>query len=367
MGCSSLCVGSNLVAVFCGTCAFVTLIEQRRSLRLMVTPATCCGSAETTSKRQRLKAGHLEEGRHVSFCSALSGDGLWYAVVSEDKHLWLWETANWSLRSKRVVRRSCSRLIFSPSGRHVILADKSGDVYSYSITSCDVGRELLLGHVSMLLDVLISADERFIITCDRDEKIRVSHYPDAYEIHSFCLGHTSFVSSLTLLSDGQLVSVAADGTLRLWQPREGVLRATYRLEDDGRLSPDDGGVEGDCPLEKVIAAGPVVCYLIHGKPMVGVCTVSGNSEIRHVQSVELSDTAQDLAFWSGTLWLLLSDYRLEVFRWDEKQLLFLPCCDDEISSVGPFLANCCRHLTNVPTMYDQLIAGKVKQSLYRSE
>ncbi len=72
-------------------------------------------------------------------------------------------------------------------------ADKSGDVYEFSVRDDGPGR-LLLGHLSMLLGVALSRDEKYIITCDRDEKIRVSHYPNAYSIHNYCLGHKDFVT-----------------------------------------------------------------------------------------------------------------------------------------------------------------------------
>jgi len=36
---------------------------------------------------------------------------------------------------------------------------------------------------------ILGADDRCVITSDRDEKIRVSAFPDAYNIHSYCLGH----------------------------------------------------------------------------------------------------------------------------------------------------------------------------------
>lgn len=53
---------------------------------------------------------------------------------------------------------------------------------------------LLLGHVSLLTTFLLSPDEKYIITADRDEHIRVSWYPQAYTIEQFCLGHEKCVS-----------------------------------------------------------------------------------------------------------------------------------------------------------------------------
>lgn len=40
----------------------------------------------------------------------------------------------------------------------------------------------------------MSLDDRYIITADRDEKIRVSHLRCPYNIQSFCLGHEEWVT-----------------------------------------------------------------------------------------------------------------------------------------------------------------------------
>ena len=36
---------------------------------------------------------------------------------------------------------------------------------------------------------VLAEDDKFLITSDRDEKIRVSCFPNSYSIHTFCLGH----------------------------------------------------------------------------------------------------------------------------------------------------------------------------------
>ena len=47
----------------------------------------------------------------------------------------------------------------------------------------------ILGHVSMLTDVLIGKfnNKEFIISTDRDEHIRISNYPKSYVIKDFYL------------------------------------------------------------------------------------------------------------------------------------------------------------------------------------
>ncbi len=44
----------------------------------------------------------------------------------------------------------------------------------------------------------MSPCQKYILSSDRDEKIRVSCYPQVYSIQSYCLGHTSFVTSILI-------------------------------------------------------------------------------------------------------------------------------------------------------------------------
>lgn len=49
-----------------------------------------------------------------------------------------------------------------------------------------------MGHVSMITDILLTLDERYLITADKDEKIRITHYPQTFDIHGFCFGHLGY-------------------------------------------------------------------------------------------------------------------------------------------------------------------------------
>lgn len=114
----------------------------------------------------------------------------------------------------RFVARRCTALRFSNAEDALLVADKSGDVYSFSVAAPQVEGELKMGHLSMLLAVVrearrnrslgtgevwshrcpsprqtTSPDDRYIISADRDEKIRVSRLGSPHDIQSFCLGH----------------------------------------------------------------------------------------------------------------------------------------------------------------------------------
>jgi tRNA (guanine-N(7)-)-methyltransferase subunit TRM82 len=79
--------------------------------------------------------------------------------------------------------------------------------------------QLLLGHVSMLTDIVNAqvGTRSYILTADRDEHIRVSRgVPQAHIIEGFCFGHEAFISKLCMTQSGLLVSGGGDAELLVW-------------------------------------------------------------------------------------------------------------------------------------------------------
>lgn len=48
----------------------------------------------------------------------------------------------------------------------------------------------------MLTSFILSSDERYVISADRDEHVRVSWYPQGWNVEMFCLGHEKLVCVL---------------------------------------------------------------------------------------------------------------------------------------------------------------------------
>lgn len=168
----------------------------------------------------KLEKGNVEvQDGNISLACCAFSPGPKYLAFCFHKELCVHEINSWQLVCKKELKRAASSVLFSPKTDKLVVADKSGDVYLFNFEKIQEEEgHLLLGHVSMILDVLITQDERFILTCDRDEKIRVSRFPDSYIIQSFCLGHKEFVMTMTLLSHNEklLVSGSGDGTIRIW-------------------------------------------------------------------------------------------------------------------------------------------------------
>lgn len=77
---------------------------------------------------------------------------------------------------------------------------------------------------------------RFVITSDRDEKVRITRFPKTHVIETYCLGHTEYVSSIELLpstTNPTLISVSGDKTLRLWNYINGKELACVDLPEPG--------------------------------------------------------------------------------------------------------------------------------------
>lgn len=98
--------------------------------------------------------------------------------------------------------------------------------------------QLLLGHVSMLTDMVYATTEingkqaPYLITADRDEHIRVTRGPpQTHVIERFCLGHGEYVSKVCLIPDTNwLISGGGDNWLGVWDWTTGELLAKHSLD-----------------------------------------------------------------------------------------------------------------------------------------
>ncbi|XP_004524112.1 tRNA (guanine-N(7)-)-methyltransferase non-catalytic subunit wuho [Ceratitis capitata] len=125
------------------------------------------------------------------------------------------------LVSVRPLARASSVITFSPDSKVLLVTDKSGDCYKYDCENDEEEPQLLFGHFSIVYDLVWTPDSKYIVTCDRDDKIRVTNYPATHDIHGYCLGHQEFVSALAFLDEDTIISVSGDKTLRLWDFKNG--------------------------------------------------------------------------------------------------------------------------------------------------
>ncbi|XP_072940072.1 tRNA (guanine-N(7)-)-methyltransferase non-catalytic subunit wuho [Epargyreus clarus] len=186
----------------------------------------------------------------------ISSDNKYLAVItSTSKQLKIYNLS--ILKEERVIvlPRSASKIRFTIDNTQILVADKTGDGLIYNILTEDSGTQLL-GHLSLLLNILQTSDGKYIITADRDEKIRVTCYPKTYIIHSYCLGHKEFVNHLELLPHDEryLISTSGDGTIKFWNYEKGALCYTIdtyidvndeSLKEEFKKYMDGEGIEVD--------------------------------------------------------------------------------------------------------------------------
>lgn len=107
----------------------------------------------------------------------------------------------------------------------ILIGEKTGKVMATPlehVEGSDVQIKHLFGHTtSMITDISMDpSGGRFVLSADRDEKIRISQFPQTALIQSYCLGHASAVVQVACCqrfqAENWMVSISKDGTIKLW-------------------------------------------------------------------------------------------------------------------------------------------------------
>jgi len=172
-------------------------------------------------------------------------------TAGDDKQIKLWEVDQWKFISSRTATKKVSAVVFAPnatkekgkdqnSDSFLVYADKFGDAFGSPVPELSK-QDLLLGHCSIITSMILSPNRKYLITGEKDEKIRVSNFPKVYDIQSFCLGHTSYISKLAIPKSfpDLLISGGGDGTLRLWKYQTGKLLDTLIVLDNENEEEED--------------------------------------------------------------------------------------------------------------------------------
>jgi tRNA (guanine-N(7)-)-methyltransferase subunit TRM82 len=61
-----------------------------------------------------------------------------------------------------------------------------------------------MGNKSMITNISLSPDNKYLAISDKDEKIRITSYPNTYNIITYCFGHTESISCLEWISTKEI-------------------------------------------------------------------------------------------------------------------------------------------------------------------
>lgn len=208
------------------------------------------GKNSSVSSADDSKEMHKDSIRAMRF----SERGKLLVSAGDDKLVKIWSAASWKCLGTVNSEKRVSAVALSKDELYVCFADKFGVVWVVEIAGIAENQALsnskavavFAHYCSIITSLEFSPDGRFIVSADRDFKIRVSVFPNnplngVHEIQSFCLGHSEFVSCLTFVHnsafpEGFLVSGSGDSTVCLWDVTSGSLLCKSEVGREADLS-----------------------------------------------------------------------------------------------------------------------------------
>ncbi|KAL3517594.1 hypothetical protein ACH5RR_020183 [Cinchona calisaya] len=239
-------------------------------------------------------------------------NGKLFVSAGDDKLVKIWATDSWHCISTVESEKRVSAVALSSDGSFVCYADKFGVVYvvdtegfsGKQTSNNKKGTPILSHYCSIITSLEFSPDGRFIISADRDFKIRVTVFPKnpldgAHEIQSFCLGHTEFVSCLAFVCSqdypqGLLVSGSGDSTVRMWDFISGSLLDTCVVGNEAGFLESDGKEDECLPAVTDLCAtndGSLVAVALQSFP--GIILLSCNICARSLSVLQVISISEE--------------------------------------------------------------------------
>lgn len=143
-------------------------------------------------------------------------------------------------------------------GDSFLVADKFGDVYRFKATDLPVSTEdagslkdsitehIVVAHFSLINKIAITKKGNAIVTCDRDEKVRITRYPRTDIIQSFCYGFIEAVTSAVceeVQNKAIVVCGGCDGSMRIFNVTNGEEIGHYMFDKNDVVIVYDGHVK----------------------------------------------------------------------------------------------------------------------------
>ncbi|KAF1898338.1 hypothetical protein Lal_00033105 [Lupinus albus] len=197
---------------------------------------------DSSSSSSSSSSSHKDSIRAIRF----SANGKLFVSAGDDKTLKIWSPISWRCIFTLSSEKRISAVAISNDESYVCFADKFGVVWVVDITGFDANQPLLykkptplLSHYcSIITSLEFSPDDRFILSADRDFKIRVTNFPKkplngAHEIQSLSLALLSF--KLRNASNTFFLAV-----VQLWDVSSGALLDTCEVANKAGLLESNG-------------------------------------------------------------------------------------------------------------------------------
>ena len=230
------------------TCMFL-LCGHTKSVTSLMRVGTPCRAIVSASRDETIRVWNVSTGLCLHCITDVSTGGAWSLVNFFTDTLFIGFN-NGEIQTMHVSDFTCIPTLthvhtlqdfdmYSVAGLIALPGDRFAYITRHnSVRICSLQGEVskcvyeLRHHTNVINSIVLSLDQRYLITCSDDFSIILWNIATAECCHPL-KGHTAPVICLLILPDGDIVSGSADGTVRIWDIH--TLQCKYVLPHKGNV------------------------------------------------------------------------------------------------------------------------------------